>query len=86
MAYFVVRYDVTGMAEDPENPGHAVPFMNGNDVVAPQPLEPSYDTIEAAIAASNELSGSNCDEEVELTLANGKPYKGPRYIYRIGQG
>lgn len=85
MAFYVVRYDLNSMAEDPERPGHAVGYTDPS-VNAPEPLDPPYGDAGEARAKIEEMKSTGGGETIEITLANGKPYKGPRYMYCIAVG
>lgn len=83
--YFVVKVDILSLTADPDNPGHSVAYTN-RKVAAPELLEPSYDNMSEAVAAVEKLMESGRGEDIEITLANGQAYKGPRYFYYTAQG
>lgn len=81
--YYAVKYDVRSLEADPERPGRSLSYSD-RDVAAPVILDKRFDTPEEAGAYIDELMAGDRGEEVELTLANGGKYKGPRYIYTMG--
>lgn len=79
MKYWVVRYDVKGFDANAEQGLH--------DLEVPAPAimnEDPYDEPALAQEECDRLGAAEPGETIELDLKNGKHYKGPRYIYRIG--
>lgn len=81
--YYAVKYDVRSFEADPERPGRSLSYEN-RDIVAPAIIDKRFDTPEGAQAYIDTLMAGDRGEEVELTLANGGHYKGPRYFYTMG--
>jgi hypothetical protein len=77
MSFWVVKYDVASFKQG----------ANYTDlgVEAPSFIRPSYATRERAEQIAEGMSKSNCGEDIDIVLSNGKPYKGPRYIYRVAE-
>jgi len=83
--YCVVKYDNLSLEADPERPGRSRSYSDGN-VAAPQAFEKQYDDPEECkveVARLNESAAKG--EQVDITLANGSRYTGPRYTYVIGE-
>lgn len=81
--YYAVKYDVRSFEADPERPGRSLSYEN-SDIAAPEIIDKRFDTPESAQAYIDALMKGDRGEEVELTLANGGQYKGPRYFYTMG--
>ena len=85
LKYFAVKVDIKSLASDPDNPGHSLAYRDF-DINPPELLEPGYDTMTEAVTAVTALMNNGRGEEVEVTLANGSQYKGPRYFYYTANG
>lgn len=77
MKYWVTKYDVTSFGKDKEG-------YTDLTVVAPSIVGEPFDDIELAKQRCDELSTNEGGDEVDVDMKNGKHYKGPRYIYRVG--
>jgi hypothetical protein len=82
--YCVVKYDIMSLESDPERPGRSRSYEN-RDIAAPRPMDGEYDTVEEATAEVDKLMAGPRGDEIDITLANGQQYKGPRYMYTIGE-
>ena len=82
--YCIVKYDNLSLEIDPERPGHSRSYGNP-DVAAPQAFERTYDDRESCQADADKLKATGGGEEIEITLANGAQYKGPRYNYIVAE-
>ena len=76
MKYWVVKYDVTSFAKDTDYTDKSVP--------APSIVGEPFEDEAAAQQKCDELSATEGGDEVEVDMKNGKHYKGPKYIYRVG--
>lgn len=78
MSFWVVRYDIKSLKK-----GATYTDMG---VESPFFMRPNYNFYECAEAKMNDLNKSaQGTETIEIELANGKHYKGPRYVYRIAE-
>lgn len=77
MSFWVVKYDVTSFQK-----GASYEDLS---VEAPSFIRPSYADYDTAQKIADGMCLSNCGETVDLILSNDKPYKGPRYIYRVAE-
>ena len=77
MKFWVTKYDVTSFAADTEG-------YKDMSVAAPSIVGEPFDDVALAQQKCDELSATEGGEEVEVDMKNGKHYRGPRYIYRIG--
>jgi hypothetical protein len=78
MKFWVTKYDVASFAADTEG-------YKDMSVAAPSIVGDPFDDVALAQQKCDELSATECGDEVEFDMKNGKHYKGPRYIYRIGE-
>lgn len=81
--FYAVKYDVRSLEADPERPGRSLSYGNP-EVAPPSIIDKPFGTREEAAEFIDQLMAGNRGEEVELTLANGGKYKGPRYIFTMG--
>ena len=81
--FYVVKYDALSFEADPDRPGRSRSYAY-DEVSPPTPIGEGYPTREAAVKAAEGLMGTSRGGEVELDMANGEHYKGPRYYYTIG--
>lgn len=77
MSFWVVKYDVKSFAQEVD--------YSDLSVEPPHFIRPSYNEYAKAEQVADGMCKSNCGEEIEVVLKNGKPYKGPRYIYRVAE-
>lgn len=82
--YCIVKYDNLSLEIDPKRPGHSRSYENA-DVVAPQAFEKTYDTRELCQADADRLMETSRGEDIDIVLANGSRYKGPRYNYIVAE-
>jgi hypothetical protein len=83
--HFAVRVDIMSLAANTERPGHSLDYHDFK-VEAPLLLEPSYETHAEAAERVTELMRSSRGETIDVTLANGQRYNGPRYFYYTTKG
>ena len=82
--YCIVKYDNLSLEIDPERPGHSRSYGN-LEVAAPQAFERTYDSAEECQKDADKLMATARGEEIDITLANGSHYKGPRYNYIVAE-
>lgn len=82
--YCIVKYDNLSLEIDPERPGHSRSYANP-DVVAPQAFDKVYPTSDECQVEVDKLMSTSRGEEIDITLANGSHYKGPRYTYIVAE-
>lgn len=82
--YCIVKYDNLSLEIDPERPGHSRSYANP-DVVAPQAFDKVYQTADECQVDVDKLMATGRGEEIDITLANGSHYKGPRYTYIVAE-
>lgn len=75
MLFYVIKYDVMSFERDAQ-------YINV-DVAAPS-IAFGPTTEEEATAKMNELNETAGGETIECVLKNDMLYRGPRYIYRMG--
>lgn len=77
MSFLVVKYDIASFADgvDYSDLSVASPVFIGN----------SYATFEAADEIAGEMCKSDGGEDIDIKLSNGRPYKGPRYVFRVAE-
>lgn len=86
LKYNVIKYDNLSFEGDPERPGHSRSYDNP-DVNAPLASEKYFDDkaeVEGIVAALN-ADLSKRSETIDITLANGQHYVGPRFTYVVGE-
>jgi hypothetical protein len=77
MSFWVVKYDVNSFVQGVD--------YSDMSVEPPHFIRPSYADYEKAVAVAEGMGKSNCGEDIDVILKNGKPYKGPRYVYRVAE-
>lgn len=84
--FCVVKYDNLSLEADPDpdRPGRSRSYED-RDVSAPHPLDTKYPTLEDAKNVADSLNKTYGGEIIEITLANGMQYKGPRYTFVVGE-
>lgn len=84
--FCIVKYDNLSFERDPdpERPGRSRSYSNPG-VAAPQPFEEVYQDRNVCQAEADRLSATAGGEEIDIVLANGKQYKGPRYTYVVAE-
>lgn len=78
--YCIVKYDNLSLESDPERPGRSRSYADST-VEAPRAFERYYDTPEACQKDIDKLMEKSRGEDIDIILANGENYKGPRYNY-----
>lgn len=81
--FYAVKYDALSFEADPERPGRSRSYAY-DEVCPPTPVGEGYLDRDAAVKAVEGLMSTARGEEVEVDMANGEHYKGPRYYYIIG--
>lgn len=82
--YCIVKYDNLSLEIDPERPGHSRSYADAG-VAAPQAFERLYDTADECQADVDKLMKTGRGEDIDITLANGERYRGPRYNYIVAE-
>lgn len=78
--YCIVKYDNLSLEMDPDYPGHSRSYED-MDVSPPQAFERVYDSKEECDKDVEKLMSSSRGEDIDIVLANGQNYRGPRYTY-----
>ena len=86
LKYNVIKYDNLSFESDPERPGHSRSYGNP-DVNAPLASELYFNDIEEYRRIVDRLNGDSDKrgETIDIVLANGKRYTGPRFTYVLGE-
>ena len=89
VVYYAVKYDALSLEADPDKenrPGRSRSYKDFS-IEPPQPMEPGYTTQEEAEEYVKTLNeGAKKGEQVDIILANGEHYVGPRFIYVFAAG
>lgn len=82
--YCVVKYDNLSLERDPERPGRSRSYSE-RDVAAPQAFDTTYDTVDECREQLEKLNNTSRGEDIDIVLANGSRYSGPRYTFVMGE-
>lgn len=85
--YCIVKFDNLSLKEDPGRPGRSLPNEQ-TGASSPIPLEGRYDNPADCIADIDKLmrtAEARGSENIDIMLANGSRYIGPRYTYAMGE-
>lgn len=84
VGYCIVKYDNLSLEIDPDRPGHSRSYNDPN-VAAPSASERVYESEKECNEDAEKLNATGGGEEIDITLANGAHYKGPRYTYIVAE-